>query len=737
MKAYQPPSSSLDLTENRLSGVIPPALRISNATVDVLQGNIFGCPLLLNDEMSNVTPCGSSNLEYPFIAWIAMLLLAVIVAICLSYFSKRKTVRVQQFLSDWLNSAYVESRNSSSELYHTMNTMSFLDHACSMVVVLIVLFVIVVMISFIVIKLQTDVNSLYQVQYLYTTTTAYLIGRTPAAMIWLYVTLSGLVVIVLCVAKKTTLRYQHRGKRIDNNDTSEGVQVYQDSVKSIIVRIVLELLVSTIAIAINYGFVQIVYVRQPSNVTVVNMAFAIIKYVMNILVIPFSTKLVSKAHKQSHSVFMSIMVNVIGPAFAALISSPLCLLQFFKKKSISASYEYPSFECHSLTGCQVSDITAVSVVTPDWVYSYQCSSSFLKSYLPNFTYLYIINGVLSPLVKLLAMIVLSTGIAANYTSYTQRQSFFFYLNYLLRAVDDNLMIGGIFYTDNDEAMKDPTSSESKSTDIEMTVKSKRSSHDSITSKESMQRISRLSNEISNEISKRRDKGYDPEVEGLMPSLCVDIIMLLTFGLASPLFALVVAFSITINTLLWRLALGRYISIVSKAMSRRACYEKLEIAFEDEWRCLPRSWWLISILVGLFWSMFIFDMIGDTNRIGGILAAVIMAVWCPCIFLLLQWLLTFDPDSDNRGSGRTIDRIRYRVHDISLHIHDITWRHVLRLMTNDDTNSSKSSIVSRESVKAASYRITTNNIATSARNITISETISPLESIHTTRASSHE
>lgn len=720
VESYQPPSLSLDLTVNRLSGEAPPALRTTNATVNVLQGNIFGCPLLLNDQNSRVTPCGSRNLVSTTITWLAILLFVVIVVILLNFKTSADSTSIvfqtKQFIAVWWGKAYIKS-----ELYHAMSTLSYLDYACSMIVILVLLFVVVFMMSFIVIKLQGRdyANSLYQVQYLYTTTAAFLVGWTPVVMVWVYLPVSGLVVVALCIAKQQVPRCKVKGKRIDDSDTSEGAQVYQDSIKSVIVRILVEVVISVLTLVINFGFVRIKYILQPANITAVNQAFAVIKYIMNVIVVPYSTKLVSKAYKQSHSVLMLIMVNVVGPGLAVLISSPLCLFYYFEKNSFFSSYSYPGFICHSVTGCQSSTTTAVSVVTPDWFYSYECSSSFLELYLPMFVYLYIINGILTPLVKLLVMLLVSTGIASNYVTYSQRKTIFMYLNCLLQAIDDNLMISGIFYIDYEEAKKDTTNSMFQSTDVEMFVISERNTNDSVASRESVLRVSRLSND---EI-KSKDSDYDAEVEGLMPSLCVDTTMMLTLGIASPLFGIILACSIIINTLLWRLAVGRYITIVGKVVSKRACYEKLEMAFEDQWRCLPRSWWMISILVGMFWSLFVHDMIGENDMIRGIVAAVLTMVWLQCIFLSLQLILTVNPDSDSRGHGRLIDRIRYRVHDISSRIHDTIWRYVLRLENGDDVNSSSSNIVSRESVKTTNDRITTTSTATSDR-ITISESISP-------------
>jgi len=693
-EAYQPPLSLIDLTVNRLSGVAPSALRSSNASVNVLQGNIFGCPRMVNDESSDVTPCGSSNLEYPFIAWLTMLLLLVAM-ICLSYFSKQRTAHVQQILSEWLRSSYVESHISSGELHHTMNTISYLDHACSMVVLLIVPFILVVMVSFIVLKLQSHSNSLYQVQYMYTTTAAFLVGWTPTILVCVYVTLSGLVTIVLCVSKNVTQRYQRPGKRIDNDACEEVVDTIavSTSIKSIVVRLVVQIVVSILAVAINYGFVSIVYFSQQANLTAVNLAFAIIKNVMNITVIPFSNKLIPKAHKQTHSVLMMLMVNVVGPGFAVLLSSPLCLLEYFKKKSISASYEYPSFVCHSFTGCQKSTTTAVSVITPEWFYSYQCSSSFLTSYLPNFIYLYIINGILTPLLDLLAMLILSSN-----RSYGKQQ--FKSPDSLLKRIGDKLKIRKIFYIDGGKV--------AQSTSIEMSVfSSKKSTASSIVNDSIITH--------SEDGIKSTDSDYSINVTRLMPNLCVDITMLLTFGIASPLFALTVACSIIINTLLWRLALGRYISIVSKATSSSACYEKLERAFNDEWRCLPRSWFMMSVFIGMFWSLFVHDIIGEDNYSVSIIAAVMMILWCPCVFLSLQWFLSVNFDFDTKDASRS--PLRDRIHIISSYIHRIIWKHVFQLDINSATD--------KEEVVSASD---------DNRSSIVIETISPLVAANITRVS---
>ena len=730
MESYQPASSSLTLTVNRLSGELSSALRTSNASLSVLEGNIFGCPLLRTDENSKGTECGSSNLEYPFIAWLVALVAIVIVMIYLSYSSLSIAIRVQQHILKWWRSSC--RLNISNELCHTMTTIRYLERACSMVVIISLFFVLVVMLSFIGMKLQgrSHTNTLYQVQYLYTPTSAYLVGQTPTVLIWLYVTLSGLLVTAICVAIKPLESKRCKDKleaqRIDNSGTSEGrhlYQIYQDHIKSAIVRLIVEVIVSAISIGINIGFVEIVYFGEPSNLTAVNIAFGIIKSLVSATVVPYSSKLVAKASQQSHRVLMAIMVTVIGPGLAVLITSPLCLYYYFKKQQISASYQFPTVECSLIGDCHDGPLLSdVSIIEPTWFYSYACSSSYLTSYLPNFIVLYIISGIVSPLVSLLGMILISTDIVAKYAIYRQRYWCFECLNYMLQLIDDKLMVGKIFYIGNDSKTTDTctvsTSSLSASGAVEMSVLHEQHSNSTNSMIESASTT--VSSWICNFYSSQRSGSvYDIDVEELMPSLCVDITMLLTFGLASPLLAIIVSFSIIINTILWRLALGRYITIVSKATSSRACYEKLERAFENEWHCLPRSWWLMSVFIGLFWSMFVFDMIGDRDPSGGIVAAVLMIVWCPCVFISLQWLLSVDPDADTDRTTSDTDsmlhKMRNKVHDVSSRVHDVMWKHVLRLSSCDSISSSTSNSNSSNSSSSSS---------STAIDI-ISEFISPL------------
>lgn len=570
----------------------------------------------------------------------------------------------------------------TSDLYQTASAMHCIETACSMSIVLVAFFIVVVMVSFIAVKLQGEVhvNSLYQHQYLYTITSAFFIGTTPTVMIWVYVTLAGLIVILLCVSTRPILAKAKVTKksathRINSNEEDSVVLEYKETIRSIAIRFSVELVVIAMALANNYGFVYLIYFEQPSQLTLVQMTFAAVKAFFLGTIVPYTSLLVPKSSRQIHYVVMTIMVNIIGPGVAVLLTSPLCLYNKREPSGISVNYVYPIFNLNADGVLEETATTVYSDITPQWFYSYECSSSFLTSYLPTFIYLYIINGIISPLYYLATMLLLSTS----------NEGFIKRMRTLL-LFTEGLKINRIFFITNSTS----------SPQIEMSARSDNESNDGATTTSNATIIgtSRSAINISNK--------YEFDVYDLMPTVCVDIVMLMTLGLASPLLAVLILMSIATNLFLWRLAVGRYIEIVSKAIGTVACHELLEMGFRDEWQCLKRSWAIISTLVGMFWSTFVFDMIGDKDYYRGGAAGLTMLLWCPSVFISVQQLLAVDVDvaaGTRKGViGSIISSIRHSSHVLASLVHDNIWIYVIRLrkgvgaITADDDDDERLSTV---------------------------------------------
>ena len=103
---------------------------------------------------------------------------------------------------------------------------------------------------------------------------------------------------------------------------------------------------------------------------------------------------------------------------------------------------------------------------------------------------------------------------------------------------------------------------------------------------------------------------------------------------------------------------------------------------------------------MFWALFVNDMVGDTHPTGGIIAAVMMMILCPVVFISLQRLLYINPDthttstgssSGNSSSGSSsMSRLRDDVHEIALWVHTSIWMKVFRASTICSTSSNNGS-----------------------------------------------
>ena len=739
--SFYPPSVMLNMTKNRLSGKPPSTLQKINKTLtlNVLEGNLFGCPQLLNDLSADKVSCGSTELNIPFIAWLVILSAMLILLFSmwytiLKYVSVSVLIYAKKEISQWweIYHRYLSLPESASDadilaLYHTRNALNILERACSVSLIVLVIYIVVVMITFIGLKATTG-NGMYTCQYLYTTTAAFFRGNTAEAFIWIYVLLVSTIIAIFLAASRPLGLIVAKSGLLDAHRVrgEEDVLDYQDYSKKISMQVLSEFLATVIILAVNVLYLYIVYFVQPILMTLINMVFAIIKVLMINSFIPSIIKLIRKNSRAIHYVTMIMMVNVIIPGLAVLLESPLCYYYRFTPTSIYVSYAYPqvqnSIEGEGAATTETLYKSATEIIIPQWHYSYQCSSSFLNVYLPNYSYYYLINCFILPLMNLITMLIP----ARFFNEVVQKGQ----VKKIFNILDDTKMIDNIELSNLDCIRHDgtDTSIENVYTEgEEQTNKTTSSSH----------RI-----EASDTNSKENE--YLIDVSNLMPNLCVDVIMLLTFGLASPLLAVLIAVRIIINTFLWRLALGRYVHIVTKKFSLNACYQKLEHAFTDEWRCLSKSWYIITIFVGVFWSLFIFDIIGDLYPTKGLVASLMMLIFYPLLFITIQVLSAGDiQDASNENNPRfTNDRISIITNNIAINrfrsqlnsflntVHLSIWSNIFHAKTLHETVQ----VNIHDNVMRKAGRITILKETTSplcdetienSRITIINETISPL------------
>ena len=699
--SYQPPSTFINMSVNRLSGNIPTIFRTTNTTLNVINGNLFQCPLLEQDialtTTSNIS-CGSSNLNNAFIAWLVLFSISMVLLIGYLWYGSMKDI-----LRLWWNTSYhhissaKQTSSISDSLFHTIRTISSIEYICSTSIVLTVFYILVVMMIYIALKVGNSHfrYSVYQVQYLYTTTAAYLTGVGPSIAIYIFVTLSGLTVVLLCIGSVNALNGNLDIKRIESD---KGVIVFKDRYQKYFFQIVLTCMLSAAALGINYGFVRIIYFKKPHNLSAIQFSFALIKFILTTIIVPYASERLSKSSRAVYTLTMTVVVNIVAPGIAVLLASPLCLYYSISKASITDIYPIKQYSYHQTAGNYVSYLVPVTTsFTPEWFYSYQCSSSFLSSYLPPFIYLYILNGITSPAINFVVMMLYSV----KCNSYVEK------ITKLIKPILSNLVVKDFVRTNEIFAVSND-SDVATAIAMEMSVVPSR-----ITTPGVIDSMKDYDGSISNEtrsVSISNSAEYDIDVSDLVPKVCVDIMYMLTFGLASPLLALVISLSVVVNAIMLRLEVGRYISIVSMRIGFAACSQRLEAAFSDAWLCLSDSFWFMSAFVGLIWSTFIFDTIGDSGSLnGGIIGAVLIVIWCPFVFVNAQMLLVVT----------TTDTSSYRYHfrnyvmSIQLSVHKFIWRYIL---PNSKVNETTDNIIDANRISI--YETSLSPLASSSKFNTI-------------------
>ena len=676
----EPTLSSLNLTVNRLSGSPSKSLRYTNSTVNILNGNLFACPLLTNDvanTASTEVTCGSFATDVPLYVWLATFV-SIFLFVLVSRgerLSFSTTRNFSKLITKWISIEPSSMDRCMPDGSHARNFMFVQEYICSMSVLLSVFFTVVVMMSYIGLKLSGDqVSAVYKVQYLYTTSAAYFVGASPTVLIWIYLTMSGLLVVTQCIVTTPSCSLDTKSVNrieVEKEDHRDSV-VAQDKIQKITTLFLTVLVFVAVAVAINYGYFTIVYVKNSKNLSLIQLLFGLIKTIFS-MVVPIVSKTIRKSSRQKFSIFLSTIVLIFAPVLVVLLTSPDCLKHLRKRTSITENFQYTQIQCSSVGICSTVVVQASLPFSPPWSYSYTCSSSFFTSYLPNFAWYYFFNGVIFSALDLALMILLTS---TKYSNHRLFSCIVFMTSFFDR----------IFYVSSKVKSKDTTDINRSSSAKEIQMPKKLSLN---TQQESSVKISNSSTTSSYSSSTSDSDKFKFDVSGYMPSFCVDITLLLTFGLASPLLANLISFSIFILTLKMRIGIGRYILIVEKELGATACSQHLESAFNSTWQTLSDAWWFMSFFIGLFWSFFIFDMIGDRDSIGGAFTAVFMLLWCPLVFWGATYLLNI----------KAIKHVIKAIKHVSKVTNEFIWIYILQMdksmliKINDEKNVERISTIS--------------------------------------------
>lgn len=539
-------------------------------------------------------------------------------------------IAIKKDLVDWYNvssyyllipkSKWDVSVNVDSTLFHTRFTLDLLERIGSVSVVLSLLNIFVYLPCYVILKKTASYKYvLYENQYFYTTTAAYFRGDIPVIVTFIFLSISSIICSLVFVALIPVPKVSVDIESVEAKTPSYmSVKAKKRFPLSKIIRwSFYQLVNATVAMIWNCGYVYILYLATSVQHQAIEFLQHILALVTLFNIFKLAPKFTSlqkhtrKSSKHQNLVLMNVVYMLFAPIIAVLLFSPWCLYYHIFPRIVTPTYyqnEY-IYTDNQLEEVQV-EISNHPLTAP-WYYSFQCSSSVLVAYFPILSTMYLCLSILDPILKLLCMFLSNEGIITS----------------IMTDMWSRLLItltSPIYLYAGTSSIQTLSSSNSPSLPgIEMTTFA------SVIE-------GRLSGEGKTINSK---KLLNPRV--LMTRVCMDIMILLTFGLASPVLGVFVTLSILANSIVLRLAIGRFLSI-SKAKGDdifEINSKRIENLLRDEWRCLEDNWSLIAIVSGLFWYLFVFDYLAEYNIESGVILGAFKALLVPAVLIYFKRLFT--------------------------------------------------------------------------------------------------
>lgn len=359
--------------------------------------------------------------------------------------------------------------------------------------------------------------------------------------------------------------------------------------------------------------------------------------------------------------FMSIFNLVAGPILVTMFTDSNCFLYMFdhEQPNFLAFFEYTEYckfgkkEVQQglifLMKCNLIPVQFKATFTPPFSYSNQCSSDLLINYIPVFLYSYLIM-MIGTIFKYLYLL----------TSHLWLFKFQLFLEKYFK-IQFNRNFGENVYFSNK-----PNKSNHDNINPLHGINDYDTRNTSIASREStLVSTSRLSvlldlnmiiSEVDGAITMRKSIVYDTITflgAKMTIRLMMNFVVLLCFGLASPLLAIVIVSNILLDCTMWKLETGRFIELL-----KNECFQDPNPnLYEEGFKLLDdacnyalsglhskKGGFMLMCTISLFWGLMIFDMISDDYGVEYGRNMVIFCIFFLPFFSLL--ILYFSQDIIN-------------------------------------------------------------------------------------------
>jgi Leucine-rich repeat (LRR) protein len=584
------------LNVNRLSGRLPDVLfqDFNDGVLDILDGNLYGCA------ESNIPPSDTNRKTYQC----GSIMLEYSFYVWISAFGL------------FLLSVWVTSRQYQQQFKAWIKSLNSNIFKLVLVVhgFLALVSIVVAAVGYLLFKVPTAWNPMYvtrSVQYWWTISVAFLHGWQVVLFLLVLITVASTflpTMILLQSGSMVSVAYSQ--ERLSDGSSFLAPE---SRVSVLSKKCVLHTINVVVILFVNAMYVlEAVNQLATADLFLVQAVLSMFKLGWSSMAIPWiELRTVSRLSRLSHSVFIRLFIFIGAPVASTLFESSSCFLYLLERQpSFTSSFVVPSIDCNSQCGtvctpdgcisqcpefCGFTSESTVYVdVPPPWLYSYQCSSAVITNYVPVLLLSYCLSGLLIPLSFVSYAFVANEGLASR-------------------------LPGGV---------------------ANLT-----------------ERLLLSASPISALKVLKEGSGRDV-VLNIMIKLFLNMTVLLTFGLASPLLAIAVVVDGVVDCAVWHYVVERYAALCEQ---EGESIEQVKTAvlsnFELNGMQLCNSLYCTMGFVGIFWSLFVFDMIGDVygNSVGALCMLFPLLLPISACYLTIRLL----PSIDSRASTMVAKGVELR------------------------------------------------------------------------------
>jgi hypothetical protein len=637
-------STVLSLENNRLSGRIPASVR-GLAGVSVLGTNMYACradasDLPAHDSGDSNYQCASNNFDTPFYVWLGLATATVLLVACVWLYTalvpaSSAVTQVRALVRRWYAEPNaVPQHPSIARFTALMRALSFVSGCC-------VLYIVVVLLP-----LYGGLSahySMFTYSYAWTVSAGFLSGR--AACAGLFVALVFLLVWFVgcslgsmlstaeepCASTVPSEHDNHSDVKHDTQVASTTTIPDERTLRSTQYALIFATFCAIHIFVVGGVYVAYVYVAIYQSSTILTVSQVLLSFFKifwnnvaadKILfgtangIVHWVNRLTGARPQPTLTLqrlnevfeplqfFVGLLNFIAIPCIVVLGVSPNCFYNAFVQAP-SITTTYPIQTCLD-EDAECVTARHVSSYEPPFTYSYQCSASLITYYAPAFVNVCLVGTFLTPSLELgralLLRLVPKHWLVSDYIDEITPA--------LLKPLPPNIVATPppqIMSPHDGEAHNLPTTSDAGS---------------------------HSTNPIAQEADSSTKKAlFDPS--RLLYSLLSNLALLLTFGAVFPPLGVALAATSAVTVWYARVKLGRFLA---EATEQQQLHLVAKIAAECETVCgghhLGSAVWALVTLSCWFYTLFLFDTLGDTVGFGGAYWVLIVVPLMPVVLYIL-------------------------------------------------------------------------------------------------------